>query len=153
MSFFFNQNSFGGGPNPFQTQTINNNEYYDILNIKKDATPAEIKKAYRKLAIKNHPDKGGDPEQFKKISVAYDTLSDLDKKKIYDQYGKDAVDKGPPPSDIFSMFFGNEQNHRNHRNQPKKCKNIIHNVKVSLEDIYNGKTIKISVNRQRLSIS
>ena len=149
MSFFFSGNPFDGHQNPFQENNskIDNNEYYDILNIKKSATPEEIKKAYRKLAIKNHPDKGGNPEKFKKISVAYDTLSDLEKKKVYDNYGKNAVDKGHPPSDIFSMFFGNEQNSRN---KPKKCKNVIHNIEVSLEDIYNGKTIKISVNRQRL---
>ena len=69
-------------------------EYYDILGVAKDATPAQIKKAYRKLAIKNHPDKGGDPEKFKKISVAYDTLSDPEKKELYDKYGKEGVEQG-----------------------------------------------------------
>jgi DnaJ family protein A protein 2 len=52
---------------------------------------AEIKKAYKKAAIKNHPDKGGDPEKFKEIAMAYEILSDPQKKQMYDQYGEDAV--------------------------------------------------------------
>ena len=54
---------------------------YDILQVSKDASETEIKKAYRKLAIKHHPDKGGDEETFKKISEAYGILSDKDKKR------------------------------------------------------------------------
>ena len=150
MSFFFNhpftQNLFEEN---ISNTNVNDTEYYDILNVQKEATPAEIKKAYRKLAIKNHPDKGGDPEKFKKISVAYQVLSDPEKRKTYDQFGKDLVNQNmPSPPDIFSMFFG--QQHTNSHNQIKKCKNSVHNIKVSLEDIYNGKKMKINVTRQRL---
>lgn len=66
-------------------------DYYNILNVTKSASADEIKKSYRKLAIKWHPDKNqGDPkaeEQFKKISEAYDVLSDANKKAQYDQFG------------------------------------------------------------------
>eukprot|EP00237_Pycnococcus_provasolii_P014122 CAMPEP_0205961352 /NCGR_PEP_ID=MMETSP1459-20131121/66491_1 /ASSEMBLY_ACC=CAM_ASM_001120 /TAXON_ID=41880 /ORGANISM="Pycnococcus provasolii, Strain RCC931" /LENGTH=68 /DNA_ID=CAMNT_0053334057 /DNA_START=29 /DNA_END=232 /DNA_ORIENTATION=- len=59
-------------------------KFYDLLNVTPTATPEEIKKAYRKAAIKNHPDKGGDPEKFKEISTAYDVLQDAEKREIYD---------------------------------------------------------------------
>ena len=59
-------------------------DYYQILGVQPTATPEEIKKAYRKLANKHHPDKGGDQAKFKDISVAYDTLSDPNKKAEYD---------------------------------------------------------------------
>lgn len=70
-------------------------DYYDLLEISRDASVAEIKKAYRKQAVKYHPDKNpGDPEaekKFKEISEAYEVLSDENKRSIYDRYGKDAV--------------------------------------------------------------
>lgn len=59
--------------------------YYDILGVKRDATQDDIKKAFRKLAAKYHPDAGGDEEKFKEVSEAYTTLSDADKRKEYDQ--------------------------------------------------------------------
>jgi len=114
----------------------------------------QIKKAYRKLAIKNHPDKGGDPEKFKKISVAYDTLSDPEKKELYDKYGKEGVEQGGGGArnadDIFSMFFGGGGGGGRRQRGPRKGKDVVHPLKVSLDDIYNGKVVKISVNRQRM---
>lgn len=98
---------------------MNNSEYYDLLNIKKSASEGEIKKAYRKLALKFHPDKAPDDkkeefsEQFKKISEAYGVLSDPEKKQIYDQFGKDGLEAGgggggPNPFDIFNEIFGSQ---------------------------------------------
>ena len=62
-----------------------NRNYYDILGLKRDATQDEIKRAFRKLAAKYHPDAGGDEKKFKEVSEAYTTLSDKDKRKEYDQ--------------------------------------------------------------------
>ena len=88
-------------------------DYYEILGISKTATQIEIKKAYRKLAMKYHPDKNpGDTEaeeKFKEINEAYQVLSDEEKRKIYDTYGKEGLEgRGYRPSgnfqDIFDMF-------------------------------------------------
>merc|ERR1711998_625734 len=72
-----------------------NEEYYQTLNINKNSTDTEIKRSYRKLAMKYHPDKNpGNQEaenKFKKISEAYEVLSDPEKKQIYDQYGKEGL--------------------------------------------------------------
>ena len=81
---------------------------YEDLGLDENASPAEIKKAYRKLALKHHPDKGGDAEKFKKITGAYEVLSDPQKKERYDRFGdvEDRPAGGQSPFDIFSMFFG-----------------------------------------------
>ena len=62
-------------------------DYYKTLGVPRSATEEEIKKAYRKLARKNHPDAGGDEEKFKEINEAYEVLSDQKKRKLYDEYG------------------------------------------------------------------
>ncbi len=107
-----------------------NRDYYELLGVKKDATPEEIKKIYRKLAVKYHPDKNpGDKqseERFKEISEAYAVLCDPEKRKQYDQFGSDGFhqkfsqedifrgadvndlfrDMGFGGSDVFSRIFG-----------------------------------------------
>lgn len=99
-------------------------DYYEILEIDRSASQEEIKKAYRKLAMKYHPDKSKDPdtqEHFKKVSEAYQVLSDEEKKQLYDQFGKEGVTQGGnpnnqhhhnfntgfmDPNDLFKQFFG-----------------------------------------------
>ncbi|KAJ8611501.1 hypothetical protein CTAYLR_010485 [Chrysophaeum taylorii] len=79
-------------------------DHYEVLGVSAGCSDAEIKKAYRRLALKEHPDKGGDPERFKRISEAYAVLSDPQQRQAYDR-GADAhfdVDE----FDIFSRFFG-----------------------------------------------
>ena len=71
--------------------------YYDILGVKKSATPEEIKKAFRKLARKHHPDAGGNEDTFKQVNEAYEVLSDKEKRTQYDQYGQYFGNQGPPP--------------------------------------------------------
>ncbi|MBI5231900.1 MAG: molecular chaperone DnaJ [Coriobacteriales bacterium] len=70
--------------------------YYDVLGVKKDATVDEIKKAFRRLARKHHPDAGGDEERFKEINEAYEVLSDAEKRTRYDQYGQYFGGQVPP---------------------------------------------------------
>merc|ERR1719450_1540774 len=93
-----------------EKKPVDNKKYYELLGVDKNATMAEIKKSYRKLALKAHPDKGGDPEKFKEITHAYEILSDKDKRDTYDRLGMDGIEKGAGGGggmdDIFSMFTG-----------------------------------------------
>jgi len=134
-----------------------NTKYYAMLGVDKAATPDEVKKAYRKMAIKNHPDKGGDPEKFKEISQAYDVLSDPEKREIYDQYGEDAIKEGMGgggghggvnPFDIFESFFGGGGGGgRSRGGGRRKGEDVAHPIKVTLEDLYKGNTKKLSLSK------
>ena len=93
-------------------------KFYDILNVKPDAEPETIKKSYKKLALKWHPDRNSKNKEeaekkFKEIAHAYEILSDEKKRKLYDEMGEDALNGGAPgmsPFDIFEQFFpGNGQ--------------------------------------------
>ncbi|MGD7651623.1 MAG: molecular chaperone DnaJ [Verrucomicrobiales bacterium] len=94
-------------------------DYYEVLGVSRDATDAEIKKSYRKLAVKFHPDKNpGDKaaeDKFKELGEAYEALSDPDKRAAYDRYGHSAFSGGMgggggggfhDPMDVFSQIFG-----------------------------------------------
>lgn len=159
-------------------------DYYTILGLQKTATDNEIKKAYRKLAMKYHPDKNPDnkeaEEKFKEVSEAYSVLSDAEKRKIYDKYGKEGLNQQGGmnfnPSDIFKHFFGGGfgsndsddddfngfsgfggfgnffgSSFRNN-SQPKKQKgrDIVVALKVELKDLYTGKIFKRKVTHERL---
>ncbi|KAK9755823.1 hypothetical protein RND81_01G053500 [Saponaria officinalis] len=135
-----------------------NTKYYEVLGVQKDASPDELKKAYRKAAIKNHPDKGGDPEKFKELAHAYEVLSDPEKREIYDQYGEDALKEGMgggggmhDPFDIFSSFFGGSPfgggGGSSRGRRQRRGEDVIHPLKVSLEDLYSGTTKKLSLSR------
>ncbi|KAH9419693.1 uncharacterized protein LOC113789773 [Dermatophagoides pteronyssinus] len=112
----------------------NKRDYYEILGIKRDASEREIKKAFRNLAIKYHPDKNKDPgaeEKFREIATAYDVLSDKEKRKQYDQFGEtdnmankftnaNFQDIFANFEDIFQMFNhhtggGNHHHHQQHQ--------------------------------------
>lgn len=79
------------------------NSYYDILGVNRNATQEEIKKAYRKLSLKNHPDKGGDVDKFKEISTAYDILSNEITRRKYDMECSD-IGSTHNMNDIFDIF-------------------------------------------------
>lgn len=87
-------------------------EYYEVLGVSRSATGEEIKRAYRKLALKWHPDKNLDRREvaemnFKRLSEAYEVLSDPQKREIYDRYGRDGVTgQGAGPAPDFSSGFG-----------------------------------------------
>ncbi|CAL0329486.1 unnamed protein product [Lupinus luteus] len=135
-------------------------KYYEVLGVSKSANEDEIKKAYKKAAMKNHPDKGGDPEKFKELSQAYEVLSDPEKRDVYDQYGEDALKEGMGgggggghnPFDIFESFFGASfgggGSSRGRRQM--QGEDVVQSLKVSLEDVYNGTTKKLSLSRNVL---
>ena len=92
--------------------------YYDILQISKESTDSEIKKAYRKLAMKWHPDKNPDiaeeaAQKFQEIGEAYDVLSDKEKRAIYDRYGYEGLRDGVPNQQGGVCFFLAELNINN----------------------------------------
>ncbi len=142
-------------------------DYYEILEVKRNATQAEIKSAYRKMALKYHPDKNpGDPtteEKFKEAAQAYEVLSNEQKRARYDQYGHAGVEgaaggfggAGMTVEDIFSHFgdifgggfggFGGFSGSRGRR--VNKGSNLRVKVKLNLKEIANGVEKKIRVNK------
>jgi len=125
--------------------------YYDLLGVKPNATADELKKSYRKQALKYHPDKNPDKdsaEKFKQISQAYEVLTDPKKRDIYDEGGEQALKEGgssdgASPMDIFDMFFGGGRRGK----RENKGKDVIHQLSVSLEDMYNGTTRKLALQK------
>mmetsp|Transcript_114724 Transcript_114724/g.370920 ORF Transcript_114724/g.370920 Transcript_114724/m.370920 type:complete len:523 (+) Transcript_114724:56-1624(+) len=138
-----------GGGKPVDTT-----KFYKTLEVEKNVSEAEIKKAYRKLAVKHHPDKGGNEEKFKEITRAYEVLSDTEKRAKYDRGGEEAVegnDGGGDPGDIFNAFFGGAGGGRGGgggRRQRQKTKDVVQPLKISLEQMYNGATKKMAITRQ-----
>jgi DnaJ family protein A protein 2 len=127
-------------------------KFYDLLGVPPTASTDDIKRAYKKLALKYHPDKNQEPgaqEKFKEISLAYEVLSDDEKRQNYNRFGEKGVDQDTSsmdPSDIFSSLFGGG---RRPRGEPKP-KDIVHELPVALEHFYNGKVSKLAITRDRL---
>lgn len=133
---------------------------YEALGLTKGASDDEVKKAYRKHVLRTHPDKGGDPEQFKKVQGAYDILSDPQKKENFDRFG--TADGGNPngfppggfPPDLFSQMFGGgggnpfgfpQQGPRG----PVRRANFEHELRVSFEESFRGvtKNLRITIDK------
>jgi len=141
-------NGGGGAKEPADTTKL-----YETLEVDKTATQKEIKKSYFRLSKVHHPDKGGDEHKFKEINAAYEILSDPEKREKYDKYGLEGVNDGHnygggEAEDLFSMFFGGGGRGRRGSSGPRKSPSIQHPIKVSLEDLYNGKTVKLAINRK-----
>lgn len=129
-------------------------DHYQTLGVAKNATPDELKKAYRRLASIHHPDKGGDTAQFQKIQVAYDTLSDPEKRQQYDNPHSQGFPGGFPGgfhfshqgfdiNDLFGQMFGQRQ-----RPQHPTYKT---DVWISLEQVYDGGEQILQFNANNLS--
>ena len=118
---------------------------YETLGVDDEATDRQIKRAYRKLSMKYHPDKNkGNAEaveKFQTITKAYEILSDGDKKALYDAGGMELVEEGSreQPQDPFAAFFGGGRRQQGgKRRSSKKGKDFQMTMDVSLEDMYNG---------------
>jgi len=133
-------------------------DFYKILGIKRDATEREVKKAYRKLAKKWHPDMNKDnpkaAERFQDLGAAYEVLSDAEKRKTYDKHGEEGVKKmggfgeggGFDPFESFfggfGFSFGGGQQKQGQRETPKGG-NVVMDLEVTLEELYTGDFIEV----------
>ena len=157
-------------------------DYYEVLGVNKNATDDELKKAYRKLAKKYHPDanpddKEGSEAKFKEVNEAYETLSDKQKRQMYDQFGFDGPQFGGGQGggyysygsgfdgfggftdfndlgdlgDIFSSFFGGGASRsRSNSNSPRKGADLKVNLDITFEEAYLGVEKEISINRNEV---
>jgi len=142
-------------------------DYYKILGVGKDATKDEIKRAYKQLAKKYHPDLNkdhGDGEKFKEINEAASVLADDEKRQQYDQFGTAAPGMGPNGSDfsnfgfdfgdfqqfdfgdVFDQFFGGGSK-RSRKNQPKRGNDLLYELEIELEDAAFGTKKSIVIPR------
>lgn len=122
---------------------------YETLGVRQTATNNDIKRAYRKLAMQYHPDKGGDSEQFQKITAAYEILSDENKKKRYDMLGDiggldntggDFID----PMHIFKSLFKAS----NFPNKSNKASSVVFELHLTLEELFTGITKNLKITKQ-----
>ena len=127
-------------------------KFYDILGVSPTASEAELKKAYRKLALKYHPDKNPDAgDKFKEISQAYEVLSDSKKRAIYDEGGEQAIKEGmgrggggfSSPMDMFNMFFGGGMAGGHGSQRSNKSRPIVHKLGVTLEELLERQAKKL----------
>ena len=151
---------------------MNKRDYYEILGVTRDASKTEIKKAYRTLALKYHPDKNKDEgaeEKFKEISEAYAVLFDDEKRKLYDMYVHAGIDQQFSQEDIFrgadfgdifrgmgfdfgledifERFFGRGMNFNRRQARRSRGADLRYDIEISLEEAYNGVIKNIRVPR------
>ena len=133
-------------------------DYYDILNVSKSASDTEIKSAYRKLAMKYHPDRNPDDKsaenKFKEVSEAYDILKDSQKSSAYDQFGHSGVEGmgGGGPNfndininDIFGDIFGDVFGTRSQSRRQRRGSDLQYNLDLDLKDAVLGIQKKIKI--------
>lgn len=127
-------------------EPVDTESMYKVLGVQKDCPQKDLRKAYLRLAQKNHPDKGGDAEKFKQMQKAYDILGNEEKRALYDEYGEEGVENGGGGDDMMSQFF-NGGSRRQQQRGPQKSPSSKHEFPVSLEDLYKGKTTKLAVKK------
>lgn len=149
----------------------NKRDYYEVLGVKKDASPEEIKKAYRKSAMKYHPDRNPGnkeaEEKFKEVGEAYEVLSDETKRQRYDQFGFAGVDPnfgagaGGPGygggfggfgdfgdlGDIFGEFFGGGSRRGSAQNAPRRGENVMARLELTFEEAAFGCEKEVAAQR------
>ena len=141
--------------------SMSNHKLYAVLGVPPNATEDEIKKAYRKAALKHHPDRGGQADEFKKVNEAYEVLADASKRARYDRFGEAGLKSSPPPPPppaqhmfhhaIFSQIFGNRGTQQQQQQQQQKTNpDLTASMEVTLEEVYNGATKEQQIRRQQL---
>lgn len=137
-----------------ESEDVDTTKLYEVLGVEKTATEQQIRSSYKKLVLKHHPDKGGDPDTIKEINFAYEVLKDQDKRELYDKYGLEGVKNGGGGmpggfDDIFSMFSGGGRARRGPREKPQ-MKPTVKELDVKLEEVYNGKLIEMKHKRMMI---
>lgn len=136
-------------------------DLYDILGVARDASGSDIRKAYRRAAVKHHPDKGGDEKAFQAISRAHEILSDDENRRIYDQFGLQGLEqheqgetaRGGGRADMndpFSMFesmFGGAFGSRDQGGGAPRQRDQTFELNCTLNDAYNGKNYRVQFDR------
>ena len=146
-------------------------DYYEILGVKKDASVDEVKKAFRRLARKHHPDAGGSEDKFKELNEAYEVLSDAEKRAQYDQYGQYFGGNVPPGGagggwpgggqsytysdvgdlgDIFGSVFGGGgfgASSSRQRTAPKRGRDLSYDLTLDFHEAFEGVSTKVEVQR------
>ena len=143
--------------------TMSKRDFYEILGVDKGADAKEVKRAYRKLAMKYHPDRNPDDKdadaKFKEATEAYEILSDQQKRAAYDQYGHAGVDGSAGQGgfgggsgnfsdifgDVFGDIFGGGGGGRGGRNGPQRGSDLKYNLELTLEQAVKGAEVKIRV--------
>ncbi|ODQ82762.1 hypothetical protein BABINDRAFT_29688 [Babjeviella inositovora NRRL Y-12698] len=138
---------------------VKDTKLYDLLGVSPSASENELKKAYRKGALRYHPDKNPSEEaaeKFKELSSAYEILSDAQKRDVYDQYGEEGLTGAGPGGmggmggdDIFSQFFGGMGGFggQSRPSGPQRGRDIQHSLSCTLEELFKGKTAKLALNK------
>jgi len=152
---------------------IDSEDPYKVLGVARDASQDAVKKAYRKLARKLHPDRGGDPEKLKRVNAAYHMVGDVKKRKLYDEFGTEAFRPGFDPKaarsfrnfgggfggmggpgpgsafdfeDIMNMFVGGQGRPRRRPSRgPRRGQDVRANLEVSLSEALTGGERKLSI--------
>ncbi|MDP2699173.1 molecular chaperone DnaJ [Thalassospira sp.] len=138
-------------------------DYYELLGVSKGASAADLKSAYRKMAMKYHPDKNPDDAEaemmFKQVNEAYEVLKDEDKRAAYDRFGHAAFEQGGPGAggpfggggfggggfaDVFDEIFGAMGGGRRGAS-PNRGADLRYNMAISLEEAFNGKKTEITI--------
>ena len=143
------------------TDTMSKRDYYEVLDVARDVNESNLKKAYKRMASKHHPDKGGDEEKFKEAKEAYDILSNAQKRAAYDQYGHAGVDPAAGGAggfggggngnfsdifgDVFGDIFGGGAGGGRGQSRAYRGSDLRYNMELDLEDAVAGKTVKIKI--------